>query len=64
VLPFGQAKKARFAITSGGGALGDGSAIFLQLEQNGLLDFCHSSKLLAAALEKIAPDKALAVGSR
>ena len=60
MLPLDQREQARLAVTSGSGALGRGTSILLHLEQNRLLDF-RCRQLLAAALQKLAPDKAFAV---
>jgi hypothetical protein len=49
------------SITSGGGALGYRAAILLQFEQDRLFNSCRRRQLLAAALQKLAPDEALAV---
>src|SRR6516162_9369273 len=54
-------EQARLAVASGGGALRYRAGILFHLEQNRLLDFSRCRQLLTAALQKVAPDKALAV---
>jgi hypothetical protein len=60
-LPSRQAEQAGLVIASGGGALRHRTATLLQFEQDRLFNSRRCRHLLAAALQKLAPEKALAI---
>ena len=61
-LTLHKREQAGLGIASGGGALERKAVVLLHLEQNRLLNLCRCRHLLAAALQKLAPNKPFAVG--